>query len=389
MGTYALKIVPVGNNSKWLERMLHEVRLLENFRHENVVNYKHTWIEIFQPSAFGIPVPCLFILMEHADAGNLEDFVERHYPRYSSCNEILPFRFSPFHFEREPYSVKVKNLALQICRGIQHLHDMKIIHHDLKPQNILLKKSGTGYCALISDFGECEFVHSVGSRIRTGATGTLEYMAPELLRTDKYGKYLSGYSESSDIWSFGMVLFNMCYGTLPFEAESLEDSDAVAKEIMHLNGVKISFPSNPSMEPFNQIICNCLQQNPKARPTIDQILGQIAAIELLEEKKRQQQQPKLNKYSRSILFLTLVVSSVQLFWMLIRCRHFWRTSLPFTIIWMQFLECWCCGWCFSLSNKRFEIVQLMEMQIETIENDLLAAPKECHNFTRKAAIHQH
>ncbi len=307
MGTYALKIVPVGNNSKWLERMLHEVRLLENFRHENVVNYKHTWIEVFQPSAYGLAVPCLFILMEHADAGNLEDFVQRYYPRYCSNNELLPFRFSAFPIQREPYCVKVKNLALQICRGIQHLHDMKIIHHDLKPQNILLKKTVTGYCALISDFGECEFVHSVGCRVRTGATGTLEYMAPELLRTDKEGKYLSAYSESSDIWSFGMVLFNMCYGTLPFDAELSEDSDAVAKEILHLNGVNVRFPFNSSMNPFNQIIRDCLQQNPQERPTIEQILDQISHIQLPDDKKKWQE-AKAKKFSGSILMLTLAVS---------------------------------------------------------------------------------
>ncbi|KAJ2749285.1 putative serine/threonine-protein kinase iks1, partial [Coemansia nantahalensis] len=72
LGHYAVKKVAVGNNHQWLQRMLREVKLLESLRHPNVVEYKHSWLETHQLTAFGPKVPCLFILMEYANGGNLQ-----------------------------------------------------------------------------------------------------------------------------------------------------------------------------------------------------------------------------------------------------------------------------------------------------------------------------
>lgn len=168
LGAYAVKKVPVGDNHIWLNRMLREVHILENLRHSNIIEYKHAWLEYHQLTPFGPPIPCLFILMQLAEGGNLEEFV---------LNNIENFEVSLYcdWFE-------------QICLGLAHLHRCGILHRDLKPSNILLKIVQDGKVQLlITDFGECTSEQQQSTNIpadhnRTGATGTIEFVAPELLK---------------------------------------------------------------------------------------------------------------------------------------------------------------------------------------------------------------
>ncbi|KAJ3062167.1 putative serine/threonine-protein kinase iks1 [Podochytrium sp. JEL0797] len=75
LGDYAVKSIPIGSSHSWLVRQLQEVHLLEKLRHPNIIHYKHAWIENRQLSVFGPEVPCLFILMELANGGSLEDYI--------------------------------------------------------------------------------------------------------------------------------------------------------------------------------------------------------------------------------------------------------------------------------------------------------------------------
>lgn len=161
MGTYAVKKVPVGDDHSWLNRMLREVHILENLRHANIIEYKHAWLEYHQLTLFGPSIPCLFILMQLAQGGNLEEFI-------LSNAQIDPSILC--------------GLFTQICKGLSHLHRCGILHRDLKPSNILLS-SQESLQILITDFGECTSTSdSEASTNRTGATGTIEFVAPELLK---------------------------------------------------------------------------------------------------------------------------------------------------------------------------------------------------------------
>ncbi|CAJ1428659.1 unnamed protein product [Effrenium voratum] len=112
------------------------------------------------------------------------------------------------------------HFLVDILLGLQHLHRQGILHRDLKPTNILLSWEDSGRRAaspraLLSDFGTAQAFGeppaSATAAKSRGYTGTVEYTAPELLFEDE-----RAYSEKSDMWSLGMVLYAMCFASLPF-----------------------------------------------------------------------------------------------------------------------------------------------------------------------------
>ncbi|RIA96204.1 kinase-like domain-containing protein [Glomus cerebriforme] len=311
LGEYAIKKVAVGDNHSWLVRMLREVHLLERLHHPNIVDYKHAWLEYHQLTKFGPQVPCLFILMECANGGNLEEYINerssiamqqdpeeanlrakervlrarrmRHAHEQSTINPLN--NVSSNHYLDLP---EIWSLFIDICEGLAHLHRHGIVHRDLKPSNLLLhyNEGRTDRPrVLISDFGECEILDQLTERERTGATGTLEFMAPELLTVDERGKFYKDYSQKSDMWSLGMVLYYLCYSRLPYH--QVDDVDLLKQEILHFEGV--SFPENNNFfssssrkvpQQLKSLIKRLLSKNKKNRPSCDEILKSVEDIRL-------------------------------------------------------------------------------------------------------------
>ena len=89
---------------------------------------------------------------------------------------------------------------------------------------------------LISDFGECAVLAEINNRTtgklnRTGCTGTLEFMAPELLlKENNGGEYYYNHSKNSDIWSLGIILYYLSYSTVPYS--QIEDLDVLRGEMI-------------------------------------------------------------------------------------------------------------------------------------------------------------
>ena len=131
-----------------------------------------------------------------------------------------------------PFDSKtVLELGVQMVSALKHAHQKKIIHRDIKPQNILLTNDGV---LKVTDFGIAKAVDS-STIVATGnAIGSVHYFSPEQAK----GKYVN---ESSDLYSCGIVLFELATKRLPFEADS-----HISIALKHINE---EFPRPSSINP--------------------------------------------------------------------------------------------------------------------------------------------
>lgn len=175
---------------------------------------------------------------------------------------------------------QIKAIFTDILLGLQHLHRNKIVHRDLKPPNLLcsfregLDRSHATPSILISDFGECELISEEISRMRSGGTGTLEFMPPEVLERDAFGNYLPNHSISIDLWSLGVVLYFICFAQVPFS--QTDDVDLLREEILNFDPSKLAFPATSRVpDAYLHLIKALLSRDADARPTVDRILSDL------------------------------------------------------------------------------------------------------------------
>ncbi|KAI9885000.1 MAG: hypothetical protein M1823_003202 [Watsoniomyces obsoletus] len=269
LGHFACKRVPVGDDHAWLEKVLVEVQLLQHLSHQNLVSYRHVWLEDVQFTKFGPSVPCAFILQQYCNAGDLHRYICR--PRRPQTPEELKGRMrrrSKGQLEQIPPNKNKNNNDIDdddenshhprrlsfdeiysffrdIASGLKYLHSNGFIHRDLKPSNCLLHETGGGEIrVLVSDFGEAQSESM--ARKSTGTTGTISYCAPEVLREQYPGGPLGEFSAKSDIFSLGMILYFMCFASLPYvhhhpaadggEEDEPEDVEGLKEEISRWGG---------------------------------------------------------------------------------------------------------------------------------------------------------
>lgn len=271
LGYFAVKKIAIGNDLQGLSRILKEVELLclLSTSSKNLVKYNHVWLEISRVSEFGPEVPCAFILTEYCDGGNLESLVlNLKTPKLDIEEEKQRIRelrrrrragnSSPDIPKKEPRflsELEILKFFKDIVIGVYELHSHHIIHRDLKPSNCLVSsryESDTfglqdGYnediyehfrtlpSILVSDFGESQFEGKI--RNSTGVTGTLEFLAPELLspKDGKDMKSLNDFSKETDIFGLGMILFFMCFGEIPYSSSTDGDYSDLKHQIKYFD----------------------------------------------------------------------------------------------------------------------------------------------------------
>lgn len=289
LGEFACKRIPVGNDHVWLEKVLVEVQLLQSLNHQNLVSYRHVWLEDTQPTNFGPPVPCIFILQQYCNAGDLHDYLMSSVQTATKREELKERmrRRSRGHAEpptdlngpRRMQFDEIFSFFRDIASGLHHLHANGYIHRDLKPSNCLLHRTGAKLTVLVSDFGEVQA--ATARRDSTGATGTISYCAPEVLQRETPGGSFGNFSTKSDIFSLGMIVYFMCFGRLPYvSADAMndenEDIDQLRVEVLAWRGFDDATRTrNDLPERLYKFLRRLLSPNPLERPSTEQILQAI------------------------------------------------------------------------------------------------------------------
>ncbi|KAE8133888.1 kinase-like domain-containing protein [Aspergillus pseudotamarii] len=291
LGHYACKRVPVGDDHEWLEKVLGEVQLLQHLTHQNLVSYRHVWLEDAKISTFGPSVPCAFILQQYCNAGDLHNYICGSVQTSTTTQQLKerlrrrsrgePDPHTDANEPRKLHFEEIYSFFKDITSGLRYLHANGYIHRDLKPNNCLLHKTSDGIRVLVSDFGEVQAQDSI--RLSTGATGTVSYCAPEVLRREYPGGPFGNFTFKSDIFSLGMILYFLCFAQLPYSNADLiheerEDLDRLREEISQWAGFDHARRMRPELpEQLYTFLERLLSVNPDRRPSADDVLNGLQA----------------------------------------------------------------------------------------------------------------
>ena len=167
------------NNEEFIRRFKNESKAIAMLSHPNIV-------KVYDVS-FGDMIQ--YIVMEYIDGITLKEYIDQQ--------GIIEWK-------------DAIHLTAQILKALQHAHECGIVHRDIKPQNIMLLQDGT---IKVTDFGIARFSDKSTRTMTEQAIGSVHYIAPEQARGDATdGK--------TDIYSVGVMLYEMLTGKLPFDGDS-------------------------------------------------------------------------------------------------------------------------------------------------------------------------
>lgn len=224
--TVALKIL----QKNQLSKLNAEVQLRREIEIQSELNHPN----ILRLFGFFYDDVRIYLILEYAPGGEL-------YKHLKNCGGT---------FEEGEAAKYISNLA----SAIRHCHSKGVIHRDLKPENLLLDANNN---LKIADFGWS--VHAVRTTRRGTMCGTLDFLAPEMCEGRQY-------DSAVDLWSIGVLLYEMLYGKPPFE----EKSEYKTKE--RIKQVDLIFPESTVSEEAKHLICCLLRRNPTKRISLPKLL---------------------------------------------------------------------------------------------------------------------
>ena len=239
----AIKILreELSDNSDFLRRFRNESKAIAVLSHPNIV-------KVYDVS-FGDRIQ--YIVMEYVDGITLKQYIEQQ--GEIKWREALYF-------------------TVQILQALQHAHERGIIHRDIKPQNIMLLEDGS---IKVMDFGIARFTQAETQTMTDKAIGSVHYIAPEQAR----GGHIN---DKADIYSVGVMLYEMLTGQLPFVADN-----AVSVAIMQMQAEPTP-PTriNPSIpKGLEEITMHAMEKNPAQRFP--------SAADMLEDVERFRRNPEM------------------------------------------------------------------------------------------------
>eukprot|EP00063_Salmo_salar_P003537 XP_013978372.1 PREDICTED: serine/threonine-protein kinase Nek1 isoform X3 [Salmo salar] len=224
---YVIKEIGISRmSSKERQESRKEVAVLANMSHPNIVQYKESFEEC----------GCLYIVMDYCEGGDL----------FKTINSQKGVQFP---------EEQILDWLVQICLALKHVHDRKILHRDIKSQNIFLTKDGT---IQLGDFGIARVLNSTVELART-CIGTPYYLSPEICENKPY-------NNKSDVWALGCVLYEMCTLKHAFEAGNMKN--------LVLKIIRGSYPpvSIHYSQDLRSLMGQLFRRNPRERPSVSSIL---------------------------------------------------------------------------------------------------------------------
>jgi serine/threonine protein kinase len=234
----ALKLLKPGisTDKKIIEGFRNELKLARKIRHKAVC----------QMFDLGEDRGKHYITMEYVPGEDLKSFIRRAAPLNTT---------------------RALSIAKQICEGLAEAHSLGVIHRDLKPSNIMIDREGN---TRIMDFGIALSMVASGLTEEGVIIGTPEYMPPEQAEARDV-------DQRSDIYSLGIILYEMVTGQVPFSGDT--PLSVAMKQ-------KTEIPKDPKIinpqisEDFKRIICKCLEKEKEDRwQNVEELLDELQKIE--------------------------------------------------------------------------------------------------------------
>ncbi|KAI5353636.1 hypothetical protein L3X38_006530 [Prunus dulcis] len=227
----AIKVLSMEHLNETMREFTQEVYIMRKVRHKNVV----------QLIGACTKPPKLCIVTEFLSGGSMYDFVHKQ-------TGALSLQF-------------LLRVAIDVSRGMNYLHQNNIIHRDLKAANLLMDDNGV---VKVADFGIARVQAQSG--VMTAETGTYRWMAPEVIEHKPY-------DHKADVFSFGVVLWELLTGKLPYE--NLTPLQAAVGVVQ--KGLRPTIPrhTNPMLM---ELMERCWQQDPSLRPEFSEIVKMLQHI---------------------------------------------------------------------------------------------------------------